>query len=87
MRGGILITIAGVVAGTWASMGEMDMAIEFGLMPRATSTGTNLQVRSIFSILPIPGCRKTDDWNCQTFTGALGGAVADPVCPPLSPVL
>jgi hypothetical protein len=50
MRGRILIVIAGLVAGTWASMGEMDMAIEFGLMPRATSTGTNLQVCSILRI-------------------------------------
>ena len=30
--------------GVAASLGEMDMAIEFGLMPRATATGGNLQV-------------------------------------------
>ena len=50
MRGRILIAIAGLVAGVWASIGEMDMAIEFALMPRATSTGTNLQVCSILRI-------------------------------------
>jgi len=49
MRGRIF-TIAGLwsvglIGGATASLGEMDMAIEFGLVPRATSTatGANLQ--------------------------------------------
>lgn len=62
MRGAVFaIAGMGLVVGGLASMGEMDMAMEFGLMPRATATvaatGTNV----------------------QTFTGALGGATADPI--------
>ena len=46
----ILAVWLGAMGSVMASLGEMDMGIEFGLMPRATATvaatGTNVQVRS-----------------------------------------
>jgi hypothetical protein len=68
----------------------MDMGLEFGLMPRATATGTNVQVCSSKSLIGEHKVQKEEKrreerkltirW--QTFTGALGGATADPVCAP-----
>ena len=50
LRSVFAIAGMGLVMGGLASMGEMDMVMEFGLMPRATATvaatGTNVQVCS-----------------------------------------
>jgi hypothetical protein len=79
----VLGSVGGVLAG--------DMRIDFPLFMRAPApaaasavaggTATNLQVR-LSSLSLSPSIKPRTDRNDQTFTGALGGAAADPVCPP-----
>ena len=58
---------------------EMDMEVPFPLFPRASLT--NLMVPPLPIPLPTPICPSTSTSNSppQTFTGALGGAAADPI--------
>ncbi len=82
VKGFETLFLAGFLAGSTLAtgVGEMniDMAIKYGIIPRATNT--NLQVRSPFSRPPLLRLRTaTDRHPIQTFTGALGGASADPV--------